>query len=45
MISKRDFVRLLAATAKIHGLTLVTRYTGDLRRTGVKLLNPFADAT
>jgi toxin FitB len=36
---------LLAATAKIHGLTLVTRNTGDLRRTGAKLLNPFADAT
>ncbi len=36
---------LLAATAKIHGLTLVTRNTGDLRRTGAKLLNPFTDAT
>jgi predicted nucleic acid-binding protein len=34
---------LLAATAKVHGLTLVTRNTGDLRRTGVRLLNPFAD--
>ncbi|MGH8991053.1 MAG: type II toxin-antitoxin system VapC family toxin [Acidimicrobiia bacterium] len=33
---------LLAATAKVHGLTLVTRNTADLRRTGAKLLNPFA---
>lgn len=35
---------LLAATAKTHGLTLVTRNTVDLRRTGARLLNPFADA-
>ncbi len=33
---------LLAATAKVHGLTLVTRNTGDLSRTGARLLNPFA---
>lgn len=32
---------LLAATAKVHGLTLVTRNTADLRRTGAKLFNPF----
>jgi predicted nucleic acid-binding protein len=32
---------LLAATAKVHGLTLVTRDTVDLVRTGVRLLNPF----
>jgi toxin FitB len=36
---------LLAATAKIHGLTLVTRNVVALRRTGVKLLNPFAEAS
>jgi toxin FitB len=36
---------LLAATAKIHGMTLVTRNTNDLRRTGAKLINPFTDAT
>ena len=35
---------LLAATAKVHGLTLVTRNTVDLRRTGARLFNPFADA-
>jgi toxin FitB len=33
---------LMAATAKIHGHTLVTRNTSDLMRTGVKLLDPFS---
>ena len=32
---------LLAATAKIHHLTLVTRNTKHVERTGVQLLNPF----
>jgi predicted nucleic acid-binding protein len=32
---------LLAATAKVHGLTLVTRNTGDIAHAGVKVLNPF----
>ena len=32
---------LLAATAKVHGLTLVTRNIADVARTGVSLLNPF----
>jgi predicted nucleic acid-binding protein len=32
---------LLAATARVHGLTLVTRNTADFARTGVRLLNPF----
>ena len=32
---------LLAATAAVHGLTLVTRNTADLAGTGVRLLNPF----
>ncbi|MDP9122950.1 MAG: type II toxin-antitoxin system VapC family toxin [Acidobacteriota bacterium] len=32
---------LLAATAQIHGLTLVTRNLDDVGRTGVKCLNPF----
>ncbi len=32
---------LMAATAKVHGMTLVTRNTADLARTGVRLLNPF----
>ena len=32
---------LLAATALVHGLTLVTRNTRDVERSGVQLLNPF----
>ena len=31
----------LAATARVHGLTLVTRNTADFARTGVRLFNPF----
>jgi toxin FitB len=34
---------LLAATARVHGLVLVTRNTADFERTGVRLLNPFDD--
>lgn len=34
---------LLAATALVHDLTLVTRNTKDFARTGTKLLNPFTD--
>lgn len=34
---------LLAATAKVHGLTLVTRNTDDVARIGVPLLNPFGE--
>jgi len=33
---------LLAATAKVHGLTLVTRNVRDVRRTGIAVLDPFA---
>ena len=32
---------LLAATALVHGLVLVTRGAGRLERTGVPLLNPW----
>jgi predicted nucleic acid-binding protein len=32
---------LLAATAKVHGLTLVTRNVSDIMATGVAYLNPF----
>jgi predicted nucleic acid-binding protein len=32
---------LLAATASVHRLTLVTRNVGDFARTGVAVLNPF----
>lgn len=34
---------LLAATAKVHALTLVTRNLKDVDRTGVECLNPFND--
>jgi predicted nucleic acid-binding protein len=34
----------LAATAQVHGLTLVTRNTKDFTRLGVPLLDPFAPA-
>ena len=32
---------LLAATASVHGLTLVTRNVKDVERPGVECLNPF----
>ena len=33
---------MLAATALIHSMTLVTRNTRDVRRTGVRHLDPFS---
>ena len=33
---------LMAATAKVHRLTLVTRNTADVARTGVTVVDPFA---
>jgi predicted nucleic acid-binding protein len=35
---------LLAATAKVHGLTFVTRNVADIAATGVSLLDPFSGA-
>ncbi len=32
---------LMAATAKVKGLTLVTRNTADVELSGVRILNPF----
>jgi toxin FitB len=32
---------LLAATARVHGMTLVTRNTADVARLGAAVLNPF----
>lgn len=32
---------LMAATAKVHGLTLATRNIRDVERTGLSTLNPF----
>ena len=36
---------LIAATALVHGLTVVTRNTGDFEPTGVAVLNPWDDRT
>ncbi len=36
---------LLAATAKVVGLTLATRNTADIQRTGVSLVDPFSSST
>jgi len=33
---------LLAATARVHRLVLVTRNVADVRETGADLLNPFS---
>ncbi len=33
---------MLAATALVHSLTLVTRNVRDIRRTGVRYIDPFA---
>lgn len=35
---------LMAATAKVHGLTLVTRNLADVRGLGASVLNPFDHA-
>ena len=32
---------LIAATAKVHDLTFVTRDTGQLEQRGIRILNPF----
>ena len=36
---------LLAATARVRGLVLVTRNTADLARTGVRVLDPFTPSS
>ena len=36
---------LLAATAKMHGLTLATRTVQDVQGLGLKVLNPFSPGT
>ena len=33
---------MIAATALVHGLTVVTRNTRDFKKAGVKVLDPFA---
>jgi predicted nucleic acid-binding protein len=39
--SHRDV--MIAATALVHGMTMVTRNVADFERTGVTLLNPWKD--
>lgn len=41
---KADRDALIAATAHVHGLTVVTRNTVDFQATGVALLNPWTHA-
>jgi toxin FitB len=36
---------LIAATALVHGMTVVTRNVADFARTGVTVLNPWHDQT
>jgi predicted nucleic acid-binding protein len=40
-LSRGDADGLIAATALVHGLTLVTRNTKDFADTGVTLINPW----
>lgn len=42
---KADRDALIAATAQVQGLTVVTRNTADFQATGVKLLDPWRHAT
>ncbi len=35
--------RLIAGTALVHGMTVVTRNVADFERTGVSILNPWRD--
>jgi len=39
--SRNTIDSLIAATARVHGLTVVTRNTGDFEGCGVPLLNPW----
>jgi hypothetical protein len=38
--SQRD--ALIAATALVHGMTMVTRNVGDFEKTGISLIDPWA---
>ena len=36
---------MIAATARVHGMVVVTRNVADFRPTGVQTFNPWADQT
>jgi predicted nucleic acid-binding protein len=38
---RSEYDALIAATALVHGMSVVTRNTDDFRGSGVKVLNPF----
>jgi predicted nucleic acid-binding protein len=40
---QHELDKLIAATALIHDLTVVTRNVDDFAKTGVRLVNPFAE--
>jgi hypothetical protein len=40
---RADRDALIAATAIVHGMTVVTRNTGDFKATGVNVINPWMD--
>lgn len=40
---RADRDALIAATAIVHGMTVVTRNTGDFEATGVNVINPWMD--
>jgi toxin FitB len=42
-VGRKDTDLLLAATAHVYGLTVVTRNIRDFEKTGVPLLNPWED--
>jgi len=39
------FDSMIAATARVHGLTVVTRNVRDFELTGVEVMNPFPDGS
>ena len=41
--ARPDLDAQIAATALVHGLTIVTRNVADMEYTGVKTVNPFGD--
>lgn len=42
-VPRADRDALIAATALVHGMTVVTRNVADFEPTGVSLLNPWSD--